>query len=126
MGIDTYLGRPSIGANHLGIRYGYVLTSAPEILALEAVSYDHIDSGKCITDSDRGNYSSAIAGFTIEVTLKPSASEHLGLLIKAKEVEDAIAEQKKKLKGGKSSMFQENMYQKYCQEVIANISVASV
>ena len=49
MGIDTYLGRPNIGANHLGIQYGHVLTSAPEILALEAVLYDHIDSGKCIT-----------------------------------------------------------------------------
>jgi hypothetical protein len=63
----------------------------------------HIDSVKCITDSDRVYYSSAIAGFTIGVTLKPGASEHLSLLIKAKEDEDAIEEQKQKLKGTKSS-----------------------
>ena len=43
-------------------------------------------------------------GFTIGVTLKPGASEHLGSLIKVKEDEDAIAEQKqRKSKGTKSS-----------------------
>jgi hypothetical protein len=43
-------------------------------------------------------------GFTIGVTLKPGASEHLDSLIKVKEDEDAIAEQKqRKSKGTKSS-----------------------
>jgi hypothetical protein len=42
-------------------------------------------------------------GFTIGVTLNPGASEHLNLLINAKEDEVAIKEQKQKLKGKKSS-----------------------
>ena len=103
MGLDSYLGRPSVSVNHLGIRCGHVRTGAHESLALEAVSNDLVDSVKCITDSDRGYHSSAIAGFTIEVTLKPDASELLRLLIKAKEDEDVIAEQRKKSKGTNSS-----------------------
>jgi hypothetical protein len=103
MGIDDYQDRKSVSVNHLGIRCGHVRTGAHESLALEAVLYDYVDSVKCITDSDRGYHSSAIAGFTIEVTLKADASEHLGVLIKAKEDEDAIAEQRKKSKGTKIS-----------------------
>ena len=83
----------------VSIIQGYVLTGAHEKIVLDAVLNDHSDSVKCITDSDRGYYSSAIKGFTIGVTLKPSESEHLDLLIKAKEDEDDIAEQKQKLKG---------------------------
>jgi hypothetical protein len=71
-----------------------VRTGAYESSALEAFLNDHIYSVKCITDCDRGYHSSAIADFTIEVTLKPDASEHLLSLIKAKEDEDAIVEQK--------------------------------
>ena len=103
MGLDSYLGRPSVSVNHLGIRCGHVRTGAHESLALEAVSNDLVDSVKCITDSDRGYYSSAISGFTIGVALKPGASEHLDSLIKAKEDEDAIAKLKQKPKGTKSS-----------------------
>ena len=129
MGIDTYLGRPSISVNHLGIRCGHVRTGAHESLALEAVLNDLIDSVKCITDSDRDYYSSAIAGFTVRVTIKPGASEHLSLLIKAKEDEDVIAEQRKKSKGTNSSKKAEPsttanktcMHQEDCKEqVIAN------
>ena len=66
-----------------------LFTGAHENFALEAVLNDHVESVKCITDNNRGYYSSAIAGFTIEVTLKPGASTHLGSLIKIKEDEDA-------------------------------------
>ena len=45
-----------------------LFTGAHENFALEAVLNDHVESVKCITDSNRGYYSSAIAGFTIEVT----------------------------------------------------------
>lgn len=66
-----------------------LFTGAHENFALEAVLNDHVESVKCITDSNRGYYSSAIAGFTIEVTLKPGASAHLGSLVKiSKEDED--------------------------------------
>ena len=53
MGLDSYLGRPSVSVNHLGIRCGHVRTGAHESLALGAVLNDLIDSVKCITDSDR-------------------------------------------------------------------------
>ena len=109
MGIDDYLYRQSVSVNHKGIRCGHVCTGAHESLALEAVLNYHIDSVKCITDSDCGYHSSAIAGFTIEVTLKPDASEHLRLSIKAKEDKDAIAEQKRIFK--RNEKFQENMHQ---------------
>ena len=129
MGIDDYQDRQSVSVNHLGIWCGYVRTGAQESLALEAVLNDLIDSVKCITDSDRDYYSSAIAGFTVRVTIKPGASEHLSLLIKAKEDEDVIAEQRKKSKGTKSSKKAEPsttanktcMHQEDCKEqVIAN------
>ena len=74
-----------------------LFTGAHENFALEAVLNDHVESVKCITDSNRVYYSSAIAGFTIEVTLKPGASAHLGSLVKiSKEDEDAIAQSTKK------------------------------
>jgi hypothetical protein len=104
MGIDDYQDHQSISVNHLGIRCGHVRRGAHKNLALEAVLNDLVESVKCITASDRSFYSSAIVGFTIGVTLKPGASEHLGSLIKVKEDEDAIAEQKqRKSKGTKSS-----------------------
>ena len=82
-----------------------LFTGAHENLTLEAVLNDYVESVKCITASDRSYYSSAIAGFTIGVTLKPGVSEHLCSLLKIKEDEDAtIAEHKRqKTKVSKSS-----------------------
>ena len=91
-----------------------LFTGAHENFALEAVLNDHVESVKCITDNNRGYYSSTIAGFTIEVTLKSGASAHLGSLIKiSKEDEDAIAEQQKAPEIKRTEKYKENMYKKF-------------
>jgi hypothetical protein len=103
MNLDSYLGRQSVSVNHLGIRCGHVCKGAHENLALEAVLNDYVDSVKCTTASDRGYYSSAVAGFTIEVKLRQGASVHLWSLIQIKLDEDTLAEQKKNSKRMKTS-----------------------